>query len=399
MTTVMIAFTFPGQGSQAPGMGEAWTEHPSWELVSEASDASERDVEHLLLRADAEELRQTRNSQLATYVLSMVVLDAVERTGVEPAFFAGHSLGEYSALTAAGVLSFSDGVRLVTERGDAMQAAAEAATGTMAAVLGLDDDKVDLACRRTDGDVWVANYNAPGQVVIAGDPAAIELAAEAAKELGAKRVMPIKVGGAFHTPFMSPARDRLRKALADVELRPASNPVFANIDALPHTEGEIWSSLLGAQLTAPVQWRQTLHALRDAGATVLLELGPGTVLTGMAKRTIQGTTNLSIGSPSEVDNLLESLAHASEGGAPGLEGETLHAVERLVVSPATGVFTPRAGLTEGTPVSRGEVVGLVGSSEVRSAFAGLLQGMLALTGERVTTSQPLAWLRTDSIGA
>ena len=217
----MIAFTFPGQGSQAPGMGEAWIEHPSWELVSEASEASERDVEHLLLRADAEELRQTRNSQLATYVLSMVVLDAVERTGVEPAFFAGHSLGEYSALTAAGVLSFSDGVRLVTERGDAMQAAAEAATGTMAAVLGLDDDKVDLACRRTDGDVWVANYNAPGQVVIAGDPAAIDLAAEAAKELGAKRVMPIKVGGAFHTPFMSPARDRLRKALADVELRPA----------------------------------------------------------------------------------------------------------------------------------------------------------------------------------
>jgi [acyl-carrier-protein] S-malonyltransferase len=394
----MIAFTFPGQGSQGPGMGQAWVDHPSWELVVEASEASERDVEHLLLRADAEELRQTRNSQLATYVLSMVVLDAVERTGVEAAFHAGHSLGEYSALTAAGVLSFGDGVHLVTERGNAMQAAADIQLGTMAAVLGLDDDKVDLACRRTDGDVWVANYNAPGQVVIAGDPSAIEAAGEAARELGAKRVMAIKVGGAFHTPFMSPARDRLRKALADVELRPAGCPVFANIDAHPYTEGEIWSSLLGAQLTSPVLWRQTLHALANAGATVLLELGPGTVLTGMAKRTIQGTTALSIGSPSEVDSLLETLARTSDTGAV-LEGETLHAVERLVVSPASGVFTPRAGLDDGSPVSRGDVVGMVGSTEVRSAFAGMLQGMLALTGERVTTSQPLAWLRTDSIGA
>jgi [acyl-carrier-protein] S-malonyltransferase len=394
----MIAFTFPGQGSQAPGMGEAWIDHPSWELVAEASEASERDVEHLLLRADAEELRQTRNSQLATYVLSMVVLDAVERTGLEPAFHAGHSLGEYSALTAAGVLSFADGVRLVTERGNAMQAAAEIANGTMAAVLGLDDDKVDLACRRVDGEVWVANYNAPGQVVIAGDPTAIEAAGEAAKELGAKRIMPIKVGGAFHTPYMSPARDRLRKALADVELRAPNRPVVANVDAHAYTEGEVWSGLLGAQLTSPVLWRQTIHTLHDAGTTVFLELGPGTVLTGMAKRTVQGTTNLGVSSPAEVDSLLEALSHASDSGGV-LEGERLYAVERLVVSPSTGVFTPRDGLGEGAAVMRGDVVGRVGSTEVRSAFAGMLQGMLALSGERVTTSQPLAWLRTDSVGA
>ena len=199
----MIAFTFPGQGSQAPGMGAAWQDHPSWELVAEASEASERDVAHLLLEADAEELRQTRNSQLATYVLSMIVLDAVERSGIEAAFHAGHSLGEYSALTAAGVLNFSSGVRLVTERGNAMQAAAEEPPGTMAAVLGLDDDKVDAACRRVDGDVWVANYNAPGQVVIAGNAESIAEAGAIAKdEMGAKRVMPIKVGGAFHTPYI-----------------------------------------------------------------------------------------------------------------------------------------------------------------------------------------------------
>jgi [acyl-carrier-protein] S-malonyltransferase len=393
----MIAFTFPGQGSQAPGMGEAWTDHPSWELVGEASEASGRDVEHLLLRADAEELRQTRNSQLATYVTSMVVLDAVERTGVEPAFHAGHSLGEYSALTASGVLSYADGVRLVTERGNAMQAAADTVEGTMAAVLGLDDDKVDLACRRIDGDVWVANYNAPGQVVIAGDPAALAAAGEAAKELGAKRVMPIKVGGAFHTPFMSPARDRLRKALADVELRDPNRPVFANVDAQSHTEGESWAGLLGAQLTSPVLWRHILHALADAGTTVYLELGPGTVLTGMAKRTAKGATALSVSTPAEVDNLLEALSQASDSGAVH-EGEHLYAVERLVVSPTTGVFQPDDELRTEAPIERGQVIGTVGATEVRSTFAGSLQGLLALAGERVTTSQPLAWLRTNTVG-
>ncbi len=398
VTSVMIAFTFPGQGSQSPGMGEAWTDHPSWELVGEASDASGRDVEHLLLRADAEELRQTRNSQLATFVTSMVVLDAVERTGVEPAFHAGHSLGEYSALTASGTLSFADGVRLVTERGNAMQAAADTQTGTMAAVLGLDDDKVDLACRRIDGEVWVANYNAPGQVVIAGDPEALAAAGDAAKELGAKRVMPIKVGGAFHTPFMSPARDRLRKALADVELRNPNRPVFANVDATTHAEGESWAGLLGAQLTSPVLWRQTLHALADAGTTVFLELGPGTVLTGMAKRTAKGAKALSVSTPTEVDALLETLSHGADSG-PAHEGERLYAVERLVVSPATGVFEPETSLATDDRVERGQVIGRVGRTEVRSAFAGSLQGMLALSGERVTTSQPLAWLRAATVVA
>jgi [acyl-carrier-protein] S-malonyltransferase len=321
----------------------------------------------------------------------------VERTGVEPAFHAGHSLGEYSALTASGAVSFADGVHLVTERGNAMQAAADETPGTMAAVLGLDDDDVDLACRRTDGDVWVANYNAPGQVVIAGDQAGIEGASAAARELGAKRVMPIKVGGAFHTPYMSPARDRLRKALAETDLRNPNRPVFANVDAQAHPSGDAWARLLGAQLTSPVLWRHTLHALAEAGATVFLELGPGTVLTGMAKRTVKGATALSVATPAEVDNLLEALSHASETGAVH-EGEMLYAIERLVVSPATGVFEPRCDLGEGDEVVRGQIVGTVGGNEVRSAFAGSLQGMLALAGERVTTSQPLAWLRTSTVG-
>jgi [acyl-carrier-protein] S-malonyltransferase len=374
-------------------MGAAWQQHPSWELVEEASDASGRDVESLLLDADADALKETRNSQLSTFVMSMVVLDAVERTGVEPAFHAGHSLGEYSALTASGALAFDDAVRLVTERGNAMQAAADAEEGTMAAVLGLDDDKVELACNRTDGDVWVANYNAPGQVVIAGSPGAIAAAADNAKELGAKRVLPIKVGGAFHTPFMSPARERLRKAIIDVDIRDPNRPVFANVDASPHAQGEEWAQLMGAQLTSPVRWRQTLHALDEAGATVFLELGPGTVLTGMAKRTLSGSTNISISTPGHVDQLLEQLSGVS-GPGPAQDGEHLYAAERLVVSPATGVFTAIDGLAGTRAVARGQLVGTVGEVEVRSPFEGALQGVLAVDGERVTTSQPIAWLRT-----
>src|SRR5215471_1008196 len=148
----MIAFTFPGQGSQQPGMGDAWLDHPSWELVDEASDAAGRDVGQLLCQADADELRATRNAQLATFVTSLVVLDAVERLGVEPGVVAGHSLGEYTALVASGALAFEDGVRLVVARGEAMQAAGQQREGTMAAVLGLDDDKVELACARVDED-------------------------------------------------------------------------------------------------------------------------------------------------------------------------------------------------------------------------------------------------------
>ena len=394
MTSVMIAFTFPGQGSQAPGMGEAWQDHPSWELVSEASEATGRDVEQLLLRAPAEELTETRNAQLATFVTSMVVLDAVERTGVEAAVFAGHSLGEYSALCAAGTLSFDDGVKLVAERGEAMQAAADARPGTMAAVLGLDDDKVELACSRTDGDVWVANYNAPGQVVIAGDPDAIATAGALAKELGAKRAMPIKVGGAFHTPFMSAARERLRKAIAEADVRTSNGPVIANVDAESHLDGRDWSSLLGAQLTSPVRWRQTLHRMDDLGVNVLLELGPGTVLTGMAKRTLSGRTTIAVNTPEDVDRLLENLSRASQSTGVQ-EGEFLYAVERLVVSPSTGVFDPSGGLRTGTAIAAGQLVGTVGGQEVRSPFAGSLEGMLALAGERVTTSQPIAWLRTS----
>ena len=166
----MLAFTFPGQGSQRPGMGRPWQEHESWELVDEASEVAGRDIAALLCDADADELRDTRNAQLTTFVSSLVVLDAVSRIGIDANFCAGHSLGEYTALTATGALGFDDGIQLVSERAAAMHDAGLAHPGTMAAVLGLDDDQVGVACDLADAEVWVANYNAPGQVVIAGSP-------------------------------------------------------------------------------------------------------------------------------------------------------------------------------------------------------------------------------------
>ena len=304
----MIAFTFPGQGSQRPGMGAPWKDHASWELVIRASDLSGRDIGHLLLETDAEELTDTRNAQIATFVLSLVVLDAVTRVGIPPDRLAGHSLGEYTALTAAGVLSFEDGVRLVTERGEAMAEAGSKQVGTMAAVLGLDDDQVETACSRVDSDVWVANFNAPGQVVIAGSPDAIDQAEVIAKELGAKRVVPVPVSGAFHTPFMAHARDRLDAALATANLQHAAVPVLANVDALPHTDAADWRDLMAAQLCSPVRWRQTVQNLAGEGITTFAELGPGKVLTGTVKRTLGDSQQLSVNRPDDLDDLIQATA-------------------------------------------------------------------------------------------
>ncbi len=393
----MLAFTFPGQGSQRPGMGLPWVDHPSWELVSEASEIAGRDVARLLLEADAEELRQTRNAQLTTFVLSLVVLDAIERVGVTPALCAGHSLGEYTALTATGALSFADGVRVVVTRGEAMQEAADDNPGTMAAILGLDDDDADAACRRADDEVWVANFNAPGQVVIAGAVDAVSAAGAAAKELGAKKIMPLPVGGAFHTPFMAPARDELRKAIAQANLRDPDVPVVANIDARPHADAEEWTGLLSAQLCSPVRWRQSVQQLVDQGVTTFIELGPGAVLTGMVKRIAPDATLFSVGVPDDIDKLLAGLASSPTRTAVVHEGEHLYMTERLIVSPSAGIFEPDDRWRDRAAdlhIEVGELLGTVSGDEVRSRFSGVLMELIAVDGERVTASQPIAWLRT-----
>ena len=390
----MLAFTFPGQGSQRPGMGRPWTEHESWELVEEASDVSGRDVGRLLLDADADELKDTRNAQLTTFVSSLMVLDAVERLGVEPSFCAGHSLGEYTALTATGALGFDDGVRLVVERAEAMHEAGQNNPGTMSAILGLDDELVEVACRRADTDVWVANFNAPGQIVIAGSAEGVARAVEIAKELGAKKAMPLPVSGAFHTPFMTPARERLREAIAAAKPRDTEVPIVSNVDAIAHDHGDEWASLLSAQLSSPVRWKQCLLTLADLGVTGFAELGPGGVLTGMVKRTIEGSRTISVATPDELDKFIEWVNNAAPTGLQQHEGEHLFAVERLVVSPASGVFVPLTSVQHGHRISIGQTLGMIGDTPVVSVFEGVLQAFIAVDGERVTLRQPIAWLRT-----
>ncbi len=379
-------------------MGRPWQEHESWELVEEASEIAKeidgRDVARLLLDADADELRDTRNAQLTTFVSSLMVLDAAERLGIEPSFCAGHSLGEYTALTATGALGFEDGVRLVAARADAMHDAGIEHPGTMAAVLGLDDDQVDVACRRADADVWVANYNAPGQVVIAGSHDGVAAAGVHAKDLGAKKVMPLQVSGAFHTPFMISARDRLRSAIAAAAPRDAEVPVISNVDALPHRDGSEWASLLSAQLSSPVRWKQSLLELVDLGVTQFVELGPGGVLTGMAKRTATGARTISVATPEDLDKLIEFLRIDIPTPPARVEGEHLFASERLVVSPSAGVFARAAGIDDGASIEVGTVLGHVGDQEVVSPFAGVLQSYIAVDTERLTVRQPVAWLRT-----
>lgn len=303
----MLAFVFPGQGSQQPGMGAAFAGDPSWSLVEEASDAVGRDVAHLLLDADAGELVETRNAQLGTFVHSMVVLDALRRRGVEPEAAGGHSLGELSALCAAGVLAYADAVRVVAERGEAMQVCCEQQKGTMAAVLGLDEPQVTEVCAATNGDVWVANLNAPGQVVIAGDPSAVSDAGAAAKEAGAKRVMPLDVSGAFHTPFMAPATERLAAAIADASFADAAIPVVANVDGAVHTAAAHWPGLLDRQLTSPVRWIACAESLVAAGADTFVEVGPGQVLTGTLKRIAKDAARHSAMTPAEVDAVADAL--------------------------------------------------------------------------------------------
>jgi len=370
-------------------MGRPWVGHESWELVDEASAITGRDVGALLLDADADTLKDTRNAQLTTFVSSLMVLDAVERLGVEPSFCAGHSLGEYTALTANGALGYDDGVRLVLERGDAMHQAGLESPGAMSAVLGLDDDLVEVACRRADDQVWVANFNAPGQVVIAGSPSGIEKASSHAKELGAKRVMSLPVSGAFHTPFMTAARDRLRAAISAAKPRDSDVPIVSNVDALSHQRGDEWSSLLSAQLCSPVRWKHCLLELSRLGVAGYVELGPGGVLTGMVKRTIDGSRSLSVSTPDELDQLLTFVSSVSPPKAPVHEGEHLFVSERLVVSPAAGIFTPSPAAHDGMRIEVGTVIGTVGEAWVRSSWNGSLQNYIAAEGERLAMREPV----------
>jgi len=399
-------------------MGRAWVEHPSWEVVEEASAVAGRDVARLLLDVGQDELTMSANAQLATFVLSLVVLDAIERVGIEPTLCAGHSLGEYTALAAAGALGFEEGVRLVVERGEAMHNAAEEHPGTMAAVMGAEDDDVEAACQRAEGEVWVANYNAPGQVVIAGTADAVARAGAIAKELGARKVLALPVAGAFHTALMAPARSWLRKSLASTPFTVPEIPVVANVDARVHGGADDWPGLLSAQLCSPVRWRQSLETLQSLGATRFVEVGPGGVLTGLARRTLPEALASAVAAPDDLDTLVNAIAGSETWNvyAAAHQGEHLYTSERVVISPAAGVFEPVADLaapgpgglapdgsdapgSDGAPVTVGDLLGMVGTAEVRTPFAGTVVGFLAHPGERVAAGEPIAWLRVQADGA
>jgi [acyl-carrier-protein] S-malonyltransferase len=295
-------------------MGAPWREHPSWRVVELVSNATGRDLADLLVKADAATLQATRNAQLAAFGLSLLILEAARSEGgladSEVRAVAGHSLGEYTALVAAGALTAEEGARLVDARGVAMQVAADDQPGTMAAILGLETALVAQACQAAD-NAWPANDNAPGQVVIAGTPEGVAAAGAAAKELGARRVLSLPVGGAFHSPLMAPAQPPLDAALSSVRFGAATVDVVANVDAATHRDG--WVDLLSAQLVSPVRWRESLLSLTALGVTHFLELGPGTELSGMVKRTVDGSARANVASPDDLPALAGFLAGAVAG--------------------------------------------------------------------------------------
>ena len=281
------AYVFPGQGAQFVGMGkDLYESNPkAKELFDKANEILGYRITDIMFEGTEEDLKQTRVTQPAVFLHS--VITALCLDDFKPDMVAGHSLGEFSALTAAGALSFEDGLRLVYARAMAMQKACEAAPSTMAAIIGMPDETIEKVCAEisTEGNVVVpANYNSPGQVVISGNVEAIQEACAKLKEAGAKRALPLAVGGAFHSPLMEMARVELAEA---IEKAPVSNPVcpvYQNVDAKPHTDAaEIKANLL-KQLTSPVRWTQSLKNMIADGMTEFVECGPGQVLTGLIGR-------------------------------------------------------------------------------------------------------------------
>ena len=281
----MNAFVFPGQGAQFPGMGKDLFESSiiAKERFAQANEILGFKITEIMFGEDAEALKQTEVTQPAIFLHS-IILSEVMGDRFQPEMVAGHSLGEFSALVAASVFSFEEGLSLVSERALAMQAACNEAPGAMAAILGLDDQKVESICESTQGVVIPANYNCPGQLVISGAVDAVENACEAIKEAGARRALLLPVGGAFHSPLMEPAKTRLAKAIENTAFNTPSCAVYQNVTAKGTLEADKIKSNLVAQLTAPVRWTQSVQQMITDGASHFTEVGPGKVLQGMVKK-------------------------------------------------------------------------------------------------------------------
>jgi [acyl-carrier-protein] S-malonyltransferase len=298
-----LAFLFPGQGSQHAGMGsETLADEEVSTLCDECERHSDLPLRRLLTKADDDELRFTYNAQPVLLFMGVALARLLTRRGIEPQAAAGHSLGEYTALCVAGAIDPPEAVALVYERGRAMAEAAPPGTTSMAAVLGLDAEAVARALEGLE-DVWPANFNTPTQTVIAGTTAALEAAGKRLQEAGARRVVPLNVSTAFHTPLLAPAARRLRNALDGVGWRPPAFPVVTNLAAQPYDgAGEI-PDVLERQLRSPVLWSRCVQALGSLGCDVFVEVGPKRALTGMMRELAPGAAALSAGAPAAVEEL------------------------------------------------------------------------------------------------
>ena len=281
----MKAYVFPGQGAQFPGMGKDLYESNAVarELMDKANEVLGFRLTDIMFSGTAEELQQTKVTQPAVFVYS-VAQALSQGEAFQPDMVAGHSLGEFSALVASGCLRFEDGLRLVYARAMAMQACCDAVPGTMAAIIKLDDSTIEHICEETEGVAVAANYNCPGQVVISGEKEAVMAACEKMKEAGAKRALPLQVGGAFHSPLMEPARKQLAEAIEATTFHTPICPIYQNVDARPHTDTDEIKQNLLLQLTSPVRWTDSVLQMKADGMTEFEECGPGQVLTGLINK-------------------------------------------------------------------------------------------------------------------
>ncbi len=280
----MKAFVFPGQGAQFPGMGKDLYENSAEAkaLFEKANDILGFNITDIMFEGEVEDLKQTKVTQPAIFLHSVLLAKTLK--DFAPDMVAGHSLGEFSALVANGTLNFEDGLKLVAQRAMAMQKACEVEPSTMAAIVGLEDEVVEAVCTEIDDVVVPANYNCPGQLVISGSEAAIDKACALLTEKGAKRALKLVVGGAFHSPFMEPAREELAAAIEATNFNQPTCPVYQNVDAKPVSDPSVIKENLIAQLTAPVKWTQIVQNMIADGATSFTEVGPGKVLQGLVKK-------------------------------------------------------------------------------------------------------------------
>jgi [acyl-carrier-protein] S-malonyltransferase len=307
--TGKVAFCFPGQGSLEAGMGREIAEVPeALEIFERASKAADLDLLRLALEAPEAELVDTEMQQPALIATSLAILAAIRKRGIKPDFVVGHSVGEFAALVAASALKVEEGIALVRERGIAMAEAAKWHPGSMAAILGLEDETVERICRRIL-NVWPANYNCPGQVVVSGEHASVDEACAVAQAEGARRAVKLRVSGAFHSPLVARAADRLRPAIEKVKFNEPTAPFMSTVTARIE-EAKRMGPLVLEQLTAPVRFTQAAQALVKEGVNTFVEVGPGNVLSGLVKRIDQSARTISVNTPAAIDRLEETLGSA-----------------------------------------------------------------------------------------